>query len=95
MISALLAGLAGLIETARLAWATSKVGVNAEFDAIVICCWHALPVSRKRARDCCGSLDHAGDLHELQHAPHSVHLVVGFEIRNHSFAVFLQRPKEV
>lgn len=50
MISALLAGLAGLIETARLAIGDpSKIGVNAEFDAIAAVVVGGTPFSGGRA----------------------------------------------
>jgi ribose/xylose/arabinose/galactoside ABC-type transport system permease subunit len=50
IISALLAGLAGLIETARLAMGDpSKIGVNAEFDAIAAVVVGGTPFSGGRA----------------------------------------------
>lgn len=50
IISALLAGLAGLIETARLAIGdASKIGVNAEFDAIAAVVVGGTPFSGGRA----------------------------------------------
>ncbi|MBD2505285.1 ABC transporter permease [Anabaena azotica] len=50
LISALLAGLAGLIETARLGMGDpSKVGVNAEFDAIAAVVVGGTPFSGGRA----------------------------------------------
>jgi len=85
MISAL-RGLAGLVETARLGMGDQQGRCQRGIRSRPLLLFGTpFPVVAQTCSDCCGSPDHAGDLHELQHAPHSVHLVVGFEIRNHSF----------
>jgi len=94
MISARLLGW--LVETARLAWAIPARSVstrNSTRSRPLLLAARPLRWSRERARTVVGALI-MQVISTSQH-PHSVHLVVGFEIRNHSFRCFSAASKEV
>ncbi len=99
LISALLAGLAGLIETARLGLADpSKVGVNAEFDAIAAVVVGGTPFSGGRANilgTVVGSLlmQVISTSFNMLLIPFTWSLVLKSVII--LFAIFLQRSQEV
>lgn len=99
MITALLAGLAGLIETARLAMGDpSKVGVNAEFDAIAAVIVGGTPFSGGRA-NVLGTVVGALIMQVISTSFNMLLIPFTWSLVLKSviilFAVFLQRPKEV
>ena len=99
MISALLAGLAGLVETARLAMGDpSKVGVNAEFDAIAAVVVGGTPFSGGRA-NVIGTVVGALIMQVISTSFNMLLIPFTWSLVLKSviilFAVFLQRPKEV
>ncbi len=99
MISALLAGLAGLVETARLAMGDpSKVGVNAEFDAIAAVVVGGTPFSGGRAH-VLGTVVGALIMQAISTSFNMLLIPFTWSLVLKSviilFAVFLQRPKEV
>ena len=99
MISALLAGLAGLVETARLAMGDpSKIGVNAEFDAIAAVVVGGTPFSGGRA-NVIGTVVGALIMQVISTSFNMLLIPFTWSLVLKSviilFAVFLQRPKEV
>lgn len=99
IISALLAGLAGLIETARLTMGDpSKVGVNAEFDAIAAVVVGGTPFSGGRA-NILGTVVGALIMQVISTSFNMLLIPFTWSLVLKSiiilFAVFLQRPKEV
>ncbi|BAZ14378.1 inner-membrane translocator [Calothrix sp. NIES-4071] len=99
IISALLAGLAGLIETARLNMGDpSKVGVNAEFDAIAAVVVGGTPFSGGRA-NVLGSVVGAFIMQVISTSFNMLLIPFTWSLVLKSiiilFAVFLQRSKEV
>ena len=99
MISALLAGLAGLVETARLAIGDpSKVGVNAEFDAIAAVVVGGTPFSGGRA-NVLGTVVGALIMQVISTSFNMLLIPFTWSLVLKSviilFVVFLQRPKEV
>jgi ribose/xylose/arabinose/galactoside ABC-type transport system permease subunit len=99
MISALLAGLAGLVETARLGMGDpSKVGVNAEFDAIAAVVVGGTPFSGGRA-NVLGTVVGALIMQVISTSFNMLLIPFTWSLVLKSviilFAVFLQRPKEV
>ena len=99
IITALLAGLAGLVETARLAMADpSKVGVNAEFDAIAAVVVGGTPFSGGRA-NVLGTVVGALIMQVISTSFNMLLIPFTWSLVLKSviilFAVFLQRPKEV
>jgi ribose/xylose/arabinose/galactoside ABC-type transport system permease subunit len=99
IITALLAGLAGLVETARLAMADpSKVGVNAEFEAIAAVVVGGTPFlwwSRNVLGTVVGALimQVISTSFNMLLIPFTWSLVLKSLII--LFAVFVQRPQEV
>lgn len=98
-ISALLAGLAGLVETARLAMGDpSKVGVNAEFDAIAAVVVGGTPFFGGRA-NVLGTVVGALIMQVISTSFNMLLIPFTWSLVLKSviilFAVFLQRPKEV
>jgi ribose/xylose/arabinose/galactoside ABC-type transport system permease subunit len=98
-ISALLAGLAGLIETARLSMGDpSKVGVNAEFDAIAAVVVGGTPFSGGRA-NVLGTVVGASIMQAISTSFNMLLIPFTWSLVLKSviilFAVFLQRPKKV
>lgn len=99
MISALLAGLAGLVETARLGMGDpSKVGVNAEFDAIAAVVVGGTPFSGGRA-NVLGTVVGALIMQVISTSFNMLLIPFTWSLVLKSviilFAVFLQRSKEV
>ncbi len=99
MISALLAGLAGLVETARLSMGDpSKVGVNAEFDAIAAVVVGGTPFSGGRA-NVLGTVVGALIMQVISTSFNMLLIPFTWSLVLKSviilLAVFLQRPKEV
>jgi ribose/xylose/arabinose/galactoside ABC-type transport system permease subunit len=99
IISALLAGLAGLIETARLAMGDpSKIGVNAEFDAIAAVVVGGTPFSGGRA-NVLGTVVGALIMQVISTSFNMLLIPFTWSLVLKSviilFAVVLQRPREV
>lgn len=99
IISALLAGLAGLVETARLGMGDpSKVGVNAEFDAIAAVVVGGTPFSGGRA-NVLGTVVGALIMQVISTSFNMLLIPFTWSLVLKSviilFAVFLQRSKEV
>lgn len=99
IISALLAGLAGLIETARLSMGDpSKIGVNAEFDAIAAVVVGGTPFSGGRA-NVLGTVVGALIMQVISTSFNMLLIPFTWSLVLKSviilFAVFLQRSKEV
>lgn len=99
IISALLAGLAGLIETARLSMADpSKIGVNAEFDAIAAVVVGGTPFSGGRA-NVLGTVVGALIMQVISTSFNMLLIPFTWSLVLKSviilFAVFLQRSREV
>ncbi|OKH51479.1 hypothetical protein NIES2101_18030 [Calothrix sp. HK-06] len=99
MISALLAGLAGLIETARLSMGDpSKIGVNAEFDAIAAVVVGGTPFSGGRA-NVLGTVVGALIMQVISTSFNMLLIPFTWSLVLKSviilFAVFLQRSREV
>lgn len=99
MISALLAGLAGLVETARLSMGDpGKVGVNAEFDAIAAVVVGGTPFSGGRA-NVLGTVVGALIMQVISTSFNMLLIPFTWSLVLKSviilFAVFLQRLKEV
>ena len=99
MISALLAGVAGLIETARLGMGDpSKVGVNAEFDAIAAVVVGGTPFSGGRA-NVLGTVVGALIMQVISTSFNMLLIPFTWSLVLKSviilFAVFLQRPQKV
>ena len=99
IISALLAGLAGLIETARLSMGDpSKIGVNAEFDAIAAVVVGGTPFSGGRA-NVLGTVVGALIMQVISTSFNMLLIPFTWSLVLKSviilFAVFLQRSREV
>lgn len=99
IISALLAGLAGLVETARLSMGDpGKVGVNAEFDAIAAVVVGGTPFSGGRA-NVIGTVMGALIMQVISTSFNMLLIPFTWSLVLKSviilFAVFLQRPQEV
>jgi ribose/xylose/arabinose/galactoside ABC-type transport system permease subunit len=99
LISALLAGLAGLIETARLGMGDpSKVGINAEFDAIAAVVVGGTPFSGGRA-NVLGTVVGALLMQVISTSFNMLLIPFTWSLVLKSviilFAIFLQRPKEI
>ncbi|MDZ8227807.1 ABC transporter permease [Nostoc sp. ChiVER01] len=99
IISALLAGLAGLVETARLGMGDpSKVGVNAEFEAIAAVVVGGTPFSGGRA-NVLGTVVGALIMQVISTSFNMLLIPFTWSLVLKSviilFAIFLQRPKEV
>ncbi|MDZ8187188.1 MAG: ABC transporter permease [Nostoc sp. ChiSLP02] len=99
LISALLAGIAGLIETARLGMGDpSKVGVNAEFDAIAAVVVGGTPFSGGRA-NVLGTVAGALLMQVISTSFNMLLIPFTWSLVLKSviilFAIFLQRPQEV
>ncbi|MFN6565536.1 MAG: ABC transporter permease [Nostoc sp. ChiSLP01] len=99
LISALLAGFAGLVETARLGMGDpSKVGVNAEFDAIAAVVVGGTPFSGGRA-NVLGTVVGALLMQVISTSFNMLLIPFTWSLVLKSviilFAIFLQRPQEV
>jgi ribose/xylose/arabinose/galactoside ABC-type transport system permease subunit len=99
IISALLAGLAGLVETARLAMGDpSKIGVNAEFEAIAAVVVGGTPFSGGRA-NVLGTVVGALIMQVISTSFNMLLIPFTWSLVLKSliilFAVFVQRPQEV
>nr|WP_234711082.1 ABC transporter permease [Nostoc punctiforme] len=99
IISALLAGFAGLVETARFGMGDpSKVGVNAEFDAIAAVVLGGTPFSGGRA-NVLGTVVGALLMQVISTSFNMLLIPFTWSLVLKSviilFAIFLQRPKEV
>jgi ribose/xylose/arabinose/galactoside ABC-type transport system permease subunit len=99
LISALLAGFAGLVETARLGMGDpSKVGINAEFDAIAAVVVGGTPFSGGRA-NVLGTVVGALLMQVISTSFNMLLIPFTWSLVLKSviilFAIFLQRPREV
>ncbi|BAY37395.1 inner-membrane translocator [Nostoc sp. NIES-2111] len=99
LISALLAGFAGLIETARLGMGDpTKVGINAEFDAIAAVVVGGTPFSGGRA-NVLGTVVGALLMQVISTSFNMLLIPFTWSLVLKSviilFAIFLQRPKEI
>ncbi|MEJ1933219.1 ABC transporter permease [Nostoc sp. NIES-2111] len=99
LISALLAGFAGLIETARLGMGDpTKVGINAEFDAIAAVVIGGTPFSGGRA-NVLGTVVGALLMQVISTSFNMLLIPFTWSLVLKSviilFAIFLQRPKEI